>query len=1061
MGADVDADTDASLGARTVAERMPPTPFERPLRDPGLAETAIDHRGAGVIAGEDRRATASASAEVAEVAGFPVPNWDRYAPLHLLGQGGMGRVWLARDLKLERNVAIKFVRGDDADLARRIVSEARAQARVNDDRVCKVYDVGEVEGRVYIAMQHVDGRPLNQLVKKLSYEQKALVMRGAALGVHEAHRAGLIHRDLKPTNVMVEQGADGELRPFVMDFGIARDWTESTTMTGTVLGTPQFMAPEQARGEVKQLDRRADVYSLGATMYAFLTGKAPIEGDNELVVLHRLSLDDAPPPRTHDPDIPADLEAIVMKCLEKERGNRYDSARALADDLGRFLDGAPVLARATAGLGYRLRKTARRHWRALVVGAVVLAVVAVALGVTLRARHLADDARRTSERRAALARRFTERVERIEALARYSALAPPHDLGADRALLRSHMDEVARATRDGGPLSQGPGHYALGRGYLALGDDDRALVELRRAWDGGYRDPRAAYALALAEGHLYQRRLLELERLPPALREQRRPALERRHRDPARDYLRASAGADVPSQAYVDALLAYYEGRFDDALRALDGIETSATMGWFYEAPLLRGQVLHQRAYASRGLTAEQLAAELAASRRAFDTATAIGRSDPALHVALANFEYTVFGFELYGRGQIDEPYRRGLAAIDQALVLVPDLAEALSLRARFQRGLVEHRLGRGEEVAELLAGALADAQRAVELAPGDLDARLELSRCLRQAGAVEERRGEDPSDAFARAVALIDAIAPAERSDQMLTHLGLTHKLWADYLDRRGQDASGHRQDAITAYTSAIALSDGDFRAWINLASNYFERARHAVPSPTDTAEDDLAHAAAAAERAGALQPQSFVPHQLAGAVHTLRAERRQARGEDPESELLAASAAYRRALAINPREANLHADLGMVENARANAVLGRDGDPTPILDAGEASARNAIALAPESSSGPARLFELAITRVRYLGVNGRDRSAATKTAIDALAQALALAGEDPWLLRNAVGFHLLLAELELAARRDGRAPLARARGYLERARAVDPDSPETEGRARELADLERRARR
>ncbi|HEX7843383.1 MAG TPA: serine/threonine-protein kinase, partial [Kofleriaceae bacterium] len=244
---------------------------------------------------------------------FPVPGWDRYEPIRLLGQGGMGRVFLAKDLRLDRNVAIKFVRGDDPGLAQRIVGEARAQARVNDDRVCKVYEVGEVRGRVYIAMQHIDGRPLSELVDELTFEQKAIVMRGAALGVAEAHRAGLIHRDLKPANIMVERGADGELRPFVMDFGLARDWTNATTMTGTVLGTPHYMPPEQARGEVHQLDRRADVYSLGATLYTLLVGRGPIEGPNQLAVLARVLVDEPARPRAIDPHVPADLEAIALK----------------------------------------------------------------------------------------------------------------------------------------------------------------------------------------------------------------------------------------------------------------------------------------------------------------------------------------------------------------------------------------------------------------------------------------------------------------------------------------------------------------------------------------------------------------------------------------------------------------------------------------------------------------------------------------------------------------------------------------------------------------------------
>jgi len=255
-------------------------------------------------------------------------------------------------------VAIKFMRGDDHQLARRIVAEARAQARVNHDRVCKVYEVGEVRGRVYIAMQYINGRSLAELGGELTLEEKAIAVREAALGMAEAHRVGLIHRDLKPSNIMVERAPDGELRPYVMDFGVARDWTGGATLTGTVVGTPSFMAPEQARGEGSELDRRADVYSLGATLYALLTGQPPLVGGNPLVVLLRVCNDEPARPRAIKPDVPADLEAIAMKCLEKERAARYDSARALADDLARFLAGEPVAARASSKVSSRIAPVA-------------------------------------------------------------------------------------------------------------------------------------------------------------------------------------------------------------------------------------------------------------------------------------------------------------------------------------------------------------------------------------------------------------------------------------------------------------------------------------------------------------------------------------------------------------------------------------------------------------------------------------------------------------------------------------------------------------------------------
>lgn len=553
---------------------------------------------------------------------FPVPGWDRYQPVRFLGEGGMGRVFLAYDPRLRREVALKFVRGDDPELTRRFVAEARAQARVNHECVCKVYEVGEVEGRSYIAMQFIAGQPLGTLATALTVEQKALILREAARGVHEAHRSGLIHRDLKPSNLMVERTQDGTLRPYVMDFGLARHWDEGATATGTVLGTPQYMSPEQARGEVSTLDRRADVYSLGATLYSVLTGQPPIPGGNGLEVLNNLLTLEPRPPRQLNPDIPADLEAITLKCLEKERAARYDSARAVAEELDRFLSGEPIQARSTGGW-YQLRKKLHKH-RAM------LSVATVALTLTLLALGWAGLQRRESAVRERLARRFTERVEQVEAMARYSELSPLHDTRADRQALRARLEELDQEVRAAGSQAEGPGHYAMGRGYLALGDAPRAREHLEAAWRSGFREPRVAYALALVTGRQYQEQLLEAERIQSReRRESRKREAERDLRDPAISYLKQSAGAEVPSTGYVGALLAFYEGRLDEALAEVKTV--GEALPWFYEAPQLRGDILLARA--TQRWTAGDVPGALAdfkAGREAYAAAAEIGRSVPA-----------------------------------------------------------------------------------------------------------------------------------------------------------------------------------------------------------------------------------------------------------------------------------------------------------------------------------------------------------------------------------------------------------------------------------------------
>ncbi len=966
---------------------------------------------------------------------FPVPGWDRYQPIRLLGQGGMGRVFLAHDLKLDRDVAIKFVRGDDPDLVRRIVAEARAQARVNHERVCQVFDVGEVAGRVYISMQAIDGQTLAELVHELTYEQKAMVLRGAALGVAEAHKAGLIHRDLKPTNIMVERTADGELRPYVMDFGVARDWTDSTTMTGTVLGTPQFMAPEQARGEVKQLDRRADVYSLGATLYTLLVDRPPHTGDNPLVILNRIALDEPPRLRSIDPDVPADLEAIVMKCLEKERAARYDSARALADDLDRFLAGEPVAARAAAGLGYRLQKTLRRRWRLVALATVMLAIVAVALGFGLRERWEAA-------RRETIARRFTEKVERIDALARTSALARAHDLRSDRALIVAQMDAITGEMRAAGTVAAGSGHYALGRGYLALGDDERAAEELQAAWQRGVDDPRAAYARALALGHLYQRGLREVERMSPSAAAARRRELQARYRDPALGLLRDLHDPHVPSP-YVAALIAFYDERYDDALRQLDGIDqTAGGMASFYEAPLLRGQILHARAVAhhDRG-EPDDANTDLALGRKALAAAAAIAESEPTAHAAIAELEQTAVLIELYSAGEVEPPFARGLAAIDRALEILPGQPAALMLRARLRRLLANHRRNRGEDVTDLVSLSIADAQRAVELAPPGREGQLELALGYLLSGEVRQGQGQDPSEPLGKAIALASAASGVERDPDAQVQLGLAYKIWADYQDGTGQDAEANRGRAIEAYTRALELDPSLGPAWQNLGIIYYARASQPRSQhPTE----DLDHAIGAFERSRALRPSSYVAPYYLGAVHELLAQHARAHGGDPGPELAHALEMYQAGLALNPSLPHLHNGISMVHVQQAEDAWERGDDPDPFLAQALAAADAAVTTAPAQADGYNNRGEALARRAGYQRERGQDPRALARAAAEAYGQALARAPDDPTFLLNVAGTHVLVAEYQLGQGGDPHPSLALARRAIDLAIKANPSEPD-----------------
>ncbi|MFL5347489.1 MAG: protein kinase domain-containing protein [Hyalangium sp.] len=964
---------------------------------------------------------------------FPVPGWDRYAGVRFLGQGGMGRVFLAYDLRLRRNVALKFVKGDDAELVRRLLTEARAQARVEHERVCKVHEVGEVQGKPYIAMQFVDGLSLGQLADELTVEQKVLSLRDAAEGVHAAHRAGLIHRDLKPSNILVECTEDGRLKPFVMDFGLAHDWSEKgSTNTGSVLGTPHYMSPEQARGEVERLDRRADVYSLGATLYFLLTGQPPIPGANGLEVLNNIATVEPTPPRSLDPNIPADLEAIVLKCLEKDRSARYDSARALIEELDRFLAGEPVQARST-GLGYRLRKKARKHRVVVSVATVALLSVSMALGSAIYTHSQATQ-------REALVRGLTEKVEHIEAMARYSGLSPLHDTREDREEIRAQMAELEAQIREAGALAVGPGNYALARGYLALGDEPAAREHLEASWQAGFHDPRVAYSLALVLGHLYQDQLLEAERLHSI--EERRRDIQARYRDPAMAWLRQSQGADVPSTDYVAALIAFYEDHFDEALARLDAMGNR--LPWFYEAPQLRGDILQARA-ARRWNQGDRdgARADFEAGRHAYAAAAAIGESVPAVHAALAKLEYTALLMELYGQGEVLPAFTRGMEALKRALQASPEDPALLILQARFHRRLAEYQVNHGEQAEASLQAALAAAREALERGQPPREARVELGRIFFQWAQARLNQSQDPSEQLLQAEQALRAIPPEGRDYGYHSTLGLVFSVRAQHAEAVGAASAEARGQAIESLQEAARLEPRLPDGWINLGSNYFKRASGSLESgkPAELArrEEDLRQAWQAIQHAMELNPKHWVPYYYGGQIHELRAELHRC-GEEGSALLATALSLYRSGLSIDPRLAYFHNGVGLVLLSQAQRAWESGGEPFALLTEAQQAFSQAIQLAPGQPFGYRNLGEAWFWRATYQESQGDDSSASMRTALASFEQALERAQDNADYQVDLGQSLALLAESELERAKDPRPELQRAEKVLQEALALNP---------------------
>ena len=339
-----------------------------------------------------------------ETIDFVPPQVPGYEVLHEVGRGGMGVVYKARQLNLNRTVALKMIlSGIHAGPTERerFKREAESVAALQHSHIVQIFDIGEASGHPYLALEFVEGGSLAQHLSGAPWNDKraAELIEILARAMQFAHAAGIVHRDLKPGNVLLntERGTEGAnpepasnsgLRassgfvPKVTDFGLAKRLDETFggdvgTRTGAVMGTPSYIAPEQAGGKTRDIGPGADVYALGAILYELLTGRPPFRGETPLETVLQVLHDDPVPPKRLHPLVPRDLETICLKCLSKQPIHRYASASELADDLRRFLNGEPILARPLSAWGRGLKWAKRHPSLAVLLSMTVVATVAL------------------------------------------------------------------------------------------------------------------------------------------------------------------------------------------------------------------------------------------------------------------------------------------------------------------------------------------------------------------------------------------------------------------------------------------------------------------------------------------------------------------------------------------------------------------------------------------------------------------------------------------------------------------------------------------------------------
>jgi serine/threonine-protein kinase len=866
---------------------------------------------------------------------------------------------------------------------------------------------------------------------------------------------------------MVERSEDGEWKPFVLDFGLAREQAASgLTATGIVIGTIEYMSPEQARGAGELLDRRSDVYGLGATLFEVLTGRPPFQGESIMGTMMKVLQADPPSLRSINPRLPIDLETIVAKCLEKEPHRRYESARALAEDLQRYLEGESILAR-PASYTYRLLRKVGKHRLAFGVStaAILMALAFAALGIT---------ARLESGRRAALAYRYGQEIKELESTLRFARLLPLHDTKRERALVIARVKRMESESRAGGKGARGPGLYAIGRVAMALHDYDVARGHLERAWrEEEYRLPEVAYALGITLVRLYQRELEVAERIANAdLRKARRAELDQQFGKPAREYIGRSRGAATESPEYGEALLALMEKRYPAAIA--NAAAARAKISWLYEADPLVGDA--HMAIGREAADKGDYAAADEGFRRAgenYGRAAQKGQSDESIRLSDADRWLGMMGIDSNRGISPDRSLEGVIEACDAAIAIDPELGGSYVKKAAAYRRFGDHllyhsstdprgayqraiemtrqaasrnprdattyslmgdsylRIGEyeasiGVDPSASLKQAIGSQQKALQIDPALTAAHHGVGYGYWLTGSWEDSHGGDPTTSFRMAIeSYQSAIGISPR--YVASHLGAGNvcMVLGQRLNARGEDAAGTFERAIGFYRQCLSINPNLAIAWSNLGMAHWligglRSTQGEDPRPS------LKEAIACCQRAVQIDPQYAYGHMNMGLAHMDTGRYEMGRGRDPRESLRNAESCFKAAMAINAGIAMAHSNLGEALFLEGVYESLRGEDPRPILRRAIEQSREAARINSELDLAYLRLANSYRALALYSVHRGDDPARSIDHARDVIARGLKT---NPEL----ASFYAVRGQVEILAARwsmmIGRSPLAELR--------------------------------